>query len=244
MIRTRSGMTLVEVLISVSLLSVLAVSVLLTLRVGVNALERTNTILIANRRAVSAERILLSQIAGFIPASADCVVGPDRPPVRVPFFEGRPQSMRFVSSYSLEEASRGLPRILEYQVVPGEENRGVRLIVNELLYTGPRATGAACLGLEPVPELGVQAPRFRPIEPGPRSFVLADKLAFCRFSFRQPRPLPELERWLPEWRLPRWPTAVRIELEQLDPEPTRAPLVSVTAPVRVNRPANETYTDD
>ena len=52
-------------------------------------------------------------------------------------FQGDPQTMRFVSSYSLTEAARGLPRLLEYQVIPGEDGNSVRLVVNEIVYTGP-----------------------------------------------------------------------------------------------------------
>jgi hypothetical protein len=152
--------------------------------------------------------------------------------------------MRFVSAYSLEEASRGAPRILEFQVISGEEGRGVRLIVNEFLYTGPRSAGAACTGMEPVPELGVVMPRFLPVNIGPRSFVLADKLAYCRFSYREPVREPLPDRWVPEWPLPVWPSAIRVEMEQLSPDPSRAPLVGVTVPVRVNRQPQARYADE
>ena len=49
--------------------------------------------------------------------------------------------MRLASSYSLQEGSRGLPMILEYLVIPGENHEGVRLVVNEHLYSGPRLAG-------------------------------------------------------------------------------------------------------
>ena len=61
---------------------------------------------------------------------------------KVAFFQGEPQSMRFVSSFSLHEGDRGLPHMLEFQVISGENGAGVRLVVNELIYSGPRSTGA------------------------------------------------------------------------------------------------------
>ena len=64
--------------------------------------------------------------------------------------------MRFVSSYSLQQGARGLPRILEFQVIRGEEGKGVRLVVNEQPYTGPRSAGFFVLGPE----------RFRPMLAG------------------------------------------------------------------------------
>ena len=87
-------------------------------------------------------RILAQQLAGFIPVIAEFLPSPDSPAgVKIPFFQGRMQSMRFVSSYSLGEASRGLPQILEFQVIPGEQGNGFRLVVNENVYTGPRSPG-------------------------------------------------------------------------------------------------------
>jgi prepilin-type N-terminal cleavage/methylation domain-containing protein len=240
-----AGVTLIELLIAVSLLSLLSVGMLTALRVGINALDKANSKLIANRRAARVQAILQSQIANFMPAGAACPSGvPNSQPVLVPFFEGQPQAMRFVSSYSLEEASRGYPRILEYLVVPGDRNRGVRLVVNELPYTGPLSAGASCLGLVENPAPGIpRAPQFRAIEPGPRSFVLADRLASCRFLYMEDVPPPEFARWHTEWRFAKWPAAVRVEMLPLEPDPTRVPLAGVTVPIHVNRMPNVRYTD-
>ena len=46
-----------------------------------------------------------------------CVPWPRKAPGAVCFFQGQPQSMRLVSTYSLQEAWRGQPRILELQVI-------------------------------------------------------------------------------------------------------------------------------
>lgn len=239
----RRGVTLIELLISVSLLSILSLAMLMALRVGLTAMDRTNARLVSNRRAASVERILASEIAQFVPAWTACMPAPNQPPVRVPFFQGQPQAMRFVSGYSLEEAGRGLPRILEFHVEPGENGEGVRLLVNEMLYTGPDSSAAVCAGMAPDPEIHIPVPLFRPIETGPRSFVLADKLAFCRFLFRENAPPPELERWVPVWRLPQWPTGVRVEMAPLAPDPARVPLIGATVAIPVDRLPNASYKD-
>ncbi len=230
----QAGLTLMEVLIAVSLVSLLSMGILMAMRTGLNAMEKTNSRLMANRRSIGAQRVLEQQIAGFMPIQADCAAAPNRPPARMPFFQGEPQSMRFVSTYSLEEASRGLPHVLEFQVIPGANNQGVRLVVNEHLYVGPRSAGLFCLGRGPDPVAGV-APRFPPIEIGPRSFVLADRLAACRFSFRQTLPPPLLERWEARWIRLEWPTAVRVELLPLEHDPSKVPLVSLTVPLRAQK---------
>ncbi len=239
----RAGVTLIELLIAVSLLSLLSAGILMALHVGINAMEKADRRLIDNRRAAGAQRALEQQIAGLVPVAADCVPGPEQAPIRVPFFEGSPSTMRFVSSYSLEEASRGYPRILEFQVIPGERGEGVRLVVNERLYTGPLSTGALCVGLGPGPVPGIVIPRFRPVETGPQSFVLADRLAYCRFSYLETPPPPDPDRWVPLWGLPQLPSAVRIDMAPLRPDPARLQPASLVAPIRVTRLPLGSYAD-
>jgi hypothetical protein len=118
-VRSTAGLTLLEVVIAVSLLSLLMMGVMTSLRLGLSALGRTNTHLMDNRRVAGAQRIIEQQMQGFMPVIALYGAAPGaQPNVKMPFFQGEPQSMRFVSSYSLQEASRGYPRILEFQVFP------------------------------------------------------------------------------------------------------------------------------
>ena len=238
------GTTLIEVLVAVTLLSLLTVGVLTAMRLGLSSLERTNEKLIANRKVSGTQRILEQEIANFVPVVALCNVGPEAPAVKMSFFQGEPQSMRFVSTYSLQEGLRGYPRILEFQVIPGADNKGVRLVVNEHLYTGPTGAGLFCLGRGLDPALGVEAPRFPPIQIGPASFVLADRLAFCRFSFLEVRPAPELAVWRERWILPLLPRAIRIEMVPLEANPAALRPFTVTAPLRVTRIPIFDYADN
>lgn len=238
-----AGVTLLELLIAVSLLSLLSVGVLMALRVGINGLGKANAKLMDNRRMAGVQRILTDQLAGFMPVVAECVGDPERPPARMPFFQGEPQSMRFVSSYSLGEAWRGYPQVLEFQVIPGADNTGVRLVVNEHLYTGARGAGIFCLGMGYDQALGLQTPQFRPIEVGPRSFVLADRLASCRFAYREVLPPPARERWVQRWIKPGWPTGVRVEMAPLQPDASRIQPATITAPIRVNKMPGMQYGD-
>jgi len=225
-----------ELMVSVSLLSLLSVGILMAMRVGLNATDKANKRLMANRKATGAQRVLEAEIAGLMPEDTKCVIAPDAPPgPAIPFFQGDPGSMRFVSSYSLQEASRGYPRILEFQVVPGENGEGVRLVVNEQLYTGPLSTGFFCLGVVPDPDLGLPVPRFREIQVGPGSFVLADRLAFCRFLYQELKPPPVMEVWTPHWVKPQWPSAIRIEMGPLATSTAAIKPMTVTAPVHVNK---------
>jgi prepilin-type N-terminal cleavage/methylation domain-containing protein len=233
------GVTLIELLVAMTLLSLLSVGVLFGLRIGLNAMERTNDRLMTNRRVLGVERVLTQQIAGFMPVVADCVTNAQGPPARFPFFQGEAQTMRFVSTYSLNEASRGYPRILEYQVIPGEDGLGVRLIVNEWLYSGPLSAGRACVGVvNNPPQIN-----FRPVEIGPASFVLADKLARCQFFYKEEQQLPKPDLWSAKWTRRFAPAAIRVELSPLSPDPARLEVPSIVAPIHTRRNPDFEYTD-
>jgi prepilin-type N-terminal cleavage/methylation domain-containing protein len=239
--RARAGVTLLELLIAMTLMSLLSTGIVMSLRVGLSAMSKTDTKLMANRRVASIERILEEEITSVIPVTADCQARAEAPPTRIAFFQGEAQSMRLASTFSLQQGARGMPMILEYQVIPGENGQGVRLVVNESWYTGPRGAGLLCAGMMADPLTGGQVPLYLPIQVGAGSFVLADKLAYCRFSYRDLMPPPELERWVLRWIKPVLPSAVRVEMAPLVPDSSRLVPVTLTIPVRVTRLPMELY---
>ena len=239
--KAERGVTLMELLIAMTQMGLLSTGIVMSLRVGLSAMNKADSKLMSNRRVASIERILEEEITSVIPVTADCQARAEGPPNRIAFFQGEAQSMRLASAYSLQQGARGMPMILEYQVIPGENGLGVRLVVNERWYTGPRATGSLCAGMVPDPLTGTPAPLFLPIQVGAGSFVLADKLAYCRFSYRDLLPPPELERWLLHWVKPVLPSAVRVEMAPLVPDSSRLVPVSLTIPIRVTRLPLEPY---
>jgi prepilin-type N-terminal cleavage/methylation domain-containing protein len=240
--RRQSGVTLMELLIAVTLMSLLSVGIVISLRVALSAMNKTDTKLMSNRRVASGERILQQQIAGIMPVTAECQTTGEAPPAKVAFFQGEAATMRMASSFSLQEGSRGMSVMLEYQVIPGEDDQGVRLVVNEHVYTGPRAAGLFCLGVARDEATNTQFTRFVPVQIGAGSFVLADKLAYCRFSYREYSPPKDKDpRWLLRWTRPVLPTAIRVEMAPLVPDASRLQPVTLTLPVRVNRFPLERY---
>ncbi len=240
-----SGVTLIEILIAVSLLSLLSTGMLVAMRLGFSTMDKTDTRLVRNRRVSNTRGIIESEIQGFIYSTANYRPQPDVTSP-VPFLQTEAQSMRFVTSYSLEEGWRGRPRIAEPQVIPGENNRGVRLIVNETPYTGSEQAGREILGIEQNPT-GPPTIRFAPILPGAQSFVLADRLAYCRFSWLEPLQKPPFQRWRPDWVQPQFlPLAVRIEMaplvSRIDAASTDLRIGTVTVPFNVNRSSGD-YAD-
>ncbi len=238
--RNQRGVTLLELLIAVSLMSLLSLGVLYSMRVGINAMEKTNDRFRKNRRVLGVEKALAAQIAGLMPVTIECPGGQGGKAV---LFQGDPQSMRFVSSYSLREGARGYPKLLEFTVIAGEDGNGVRLIVNELPYSGPFSVRGACIGTQPDPLTGQSAALFIPISPRPDSFVLADKLAGVRFIYRDELPPPLLERWTPKWLANKLPSAIRIEMIPLEASPANLQVTTTTIPIRITANPMLTYAD-
>lgn len=227
------GVTLLELLIAVSLMSLLSLGVLYSMRVGVDALERTNDRFLKNRRVLGVEKALAAQINGMMPVTTECLGDTGVPGGKAVLFHGDPQAMRFVTSYSLQEGGRGYPKIVEFGVIPGQDGRGYRLIVNELPYTGPWSVRGVCVGVQPNPLGGEPGPMFQPVAPRPDSFILADRLAGVRFLYREVMPPPLLERWMPKWVANKLPAAVRVELVPLEANPASLQVSTTTIPVRI-----------
>ena len=232
--RREAGVTLMELLIAVMLLSLLSVGLLYALRIGLNTYTKAQGKLMDNRRVAGAQRILEQELAGLVPVVADCGSGLEGPGTKAQFFQGDPEVMRFVSAFSLQGAWRGRPQILEIFVIPGSDGAGVRLVVNEIPYLGPQSVARICMGQN----------RFVPVSAAPTSFVLADRLAFCRFTFLdQPVDLAMPLRWFPRFVGPTWPQAVRIEMAPLVPDPSRLQPASILAPIHVFRHPEIQYGD-
>lgn len=240
--RSESGVTLMELIVAVSLVGLLSLGILYSIRIGLAAMEKSGQRMLADRRVMGTQRILEQQIAGFMAAAMECRAQ-DGPPRKTTFFQGGADTLRFVSSYSLQEGARGYPRVLEYAVIPGDKGAGVRLVVNEFLYTGPASLGPVCQGIAPDPSTGAPIPILQPVQIGPASFVLADKLAYCRFVYKRGMPPPVLEEWMPAWIHPYYPQAIRIELAPLQPDKAVLPLLSLTLPVHVSRDPLVQYVD-
>lgn len=233
-----SGVTLIEILIAVSLLSLLSVAMLIAMRIGFNTMEKVDSRLVSDRRVSYARRIIENEIAGFTYTIAEWRPQPDSLQM-TPFNQWEAQTMRFVTSYSLQDAWRGRPQIVALQVVAGEDDDGVRLIANEIPYTGPAQAGKT------VESIGLDGRvRFIPVTAGPQSFVLADHLAYCRFWYLQPQSTPPFQIWRPDWVVPRQlPRGIRIEMSPLDSSPSDLHVSTVTVALYVNRTPGTDYAD-
>ena len=197
-------------------------------------------------RVAGAQRILEDELEGLMPvtlmACGKQVFTGSSGPV---LFQATEQTMRLVSTFSLQQSWRGQPQILEMFVIPGEDGRGVRLVVNETPYS-PVTAGMACQGLVQDQVSGLQAPVFLPPQPSEKSFVLADRLAYCKFSYliKSPRAdQPQTPKWLTVAPAGGWPLAVRVDMAPLERDLSLLQPISVTAPIYLHRGPTIEYGD-
>lgn len=243
--RGERGVTLIEVLVAVTLLSLLSLGMVMAIRGGLSAYAKTETKLMDNRRVAGAQRIVQQELEGLMPAFVMCGANAQGSTgTRAVLFQGAPDSIWMVSTFSLEQGWRGQPQILQLFVIPGEE--GVRLVVNEIPYTGASGAGQYCTGTVPVPNSIVPVAQMLPTRTGPQTFVLADKLAFCRFSYYTPSGVPygPPPTWQSTWAAKGWPLAVRIEMAPGATDPSRLQPVTIVAPLHIRRDSEKKYTDD
>jgi prepilin-type N-terminal cleavage/methylation domain-containing protein len=226
------GFTLIELMISITLVAAISAGMLMAMRTSLLTLQKVDGRLQSNRRVMSVQQILSRQLGGVMPVIGNCSNANGSVTPRVPIFNGTGQMLHLVSSYSMAEGARGYPRVLELEVVPSDRG-GVRLIVNESLYSGPSSTAPFCLGSA-----------FLPGPVTPQSFVLADRLAWCVISYHEYLPqTPNLEKWLPVWNTPNLPSAVHVDMAPLVADPASLPLLSITVPIHVTREVLSPYVD-
>jgi general secretion pathway protein J len=238
----QSGVTLIEILVAVTLLSLLSVGMLMAMRLGFSTMDRVDARMMSNRRVVNARGIIASEIEGFVPTTAEYHPQPEMT-LALPFLQTEPQTMRFVTTYSLEDGWRGRPQIAVLQVIPGER-AGVRLIVNETAYTGRVQAGTNIASIEQDQLSGRQIVRYTAVASGPKSFVLADRLAFCRFSYLEPLLRAPFQLWRPDWiQTQRLPQAIRIEMAPMDASPQGLHVTTVTAQINVTSTPGISYAD-
>ena len=227
----RRGMTLIEVLVAVVLMSMLSVGLFTALQIGATSWQTTRARLMLDRRIATANAILHSSFASIVPLEAEVPAEQAMGVRRLLFFQGEPDAMRFVSSYSVTEGVRGGLRIVELQVSSG--GKGLRILLNQLPYLGPLSAGSLVAGRVSGPDFPRGRIIFSPIRATPASLIIADELATCNFSYlRRSRRQGEPTAWLPYWgERDSLPAAIRVNLSPLSRDARVLP-VSITAAVR------------
>jgi prepilin-type N-terminal cleavage/methylation domain-containing protein len=208
--RNQAGMTLIELLIAVTLFGAISASMGVVLNIAFTSMNKIDTKVDSNRRIIASERTLDQILQGLIPVVTPCAGRPVG-------ISGTESGLRFLSSHSLTEGSRGRPQIVEL-FADRSPNGGFRLLLNEFPYLGKRSLSAACT--QP----------FRVLD---TSFILADRLSRCRFAYRRIDEGSGAEAWFPVWVFPDWPSGIRIEMMPAKIQANQIQPTTVFAPILV-----------
>jgi len=131
---------------------------------------------------------------------------------------------------------------VEWFFAPGENGRGVRLLLNELPYAGPQTAGALCFPPVRDAYTGVEVLGFAPPQPREGTFVLADNLESGRLSYLEAASQDRPARWVPVWtRRDVWPAAVRLESRTLPDKPSAFSPIMFTGRIHVDMPPGEPF---
>lgn len=205
-----SGMTLIELLIAVTLFGAISASMGIVLGIAFTSMNKIDAKVDFNRRILSSQRTLDRILQGMIPINTPCAGLPVG-------LVARPDAVRFVSSHSLTEGSRGRPQIIDLFPSPSP-NGGVRLLLNERPYLGRFSLSSSC---------------GQPFSVLASSFILADKLANVSFSYRRRDNAVAGEVWIGGWSFPEWPSGIRIDMAPLKPVPNQIQPATVFSPILI-----------
>ena len=227
--RSQRGVTLLELMIAITLVAGLSTGMLMAMRTSLMTYEKTAKKLESNRRFVKTQQILSNQIAAVIPAQGLCVPAEGQSVAVPSFLSGSADALRLISSYSIAEGARGYPQIVEYRALRSDRG-GLRLVATEYPYTGPQSTTPFCQNAA---------------ASGGTTYVLAENLAYCRFSYHEPYNQNTFVEtpWLPLWDRPTLPAGVHIEMRPAVPVSGGLSVLNVTVPMMVDRDPRSVYDD-
>jgi prepilin-type N-terminal cleavage/methylation domain-containing protein len=199
------GVTLVELLIAITLVSALAVGMLMALRSSLTTMDRINVRLEENRRVMGIQQIVSSQIGGAIPASGTCKLS------------GTEQGLTLVTTYSINEGARGFPHVVTFRLVPDPAG-GQQLEEVEAPFTeGGCAAGASGPGSQTL----VLARRLA-------------GCTFSYYAPPRGDGSPGAG-WSSAWNEPVVPAGVRIRTQPLDGIASNLPALEVNAQIHLTR---------
>src|ERR1700751_4847897 len=101
--RRDAGVTLIEIMVAITLLSLLVVGMTMAIRGGLLSYSKVESKLMENRRIAGAQRIAQLELEGLVPAFVMCGAGAGGPGQRAIFFQGMPDSLTMVSPFSLQQ---------------------------------------------------------------------------------------------------------------------------------------------
>jgi len=215
--RKQAGFTLLELLVAITIVSLLSTTILFGWRIAANAWGRASELVEEQRRVAATHQVLQEQMAAMVPYSPWTRQG-----MQDVFFQGEPQTARFLSRYSLENRAGSGLYLIEYEIA--EQMDGTcQLLMNEAPLRNPDEAGGVFASVEQSAAGPIL--RFVPVERTAKTRVLLEGLEECRLEYYRPAGPQEPGAWVEQWtsrgvELPRC-MAIRIAPRAASNEPVR-----------------------
>ena len=155
-----AGFTLIEVVVAITLMTLIMTILFLGLRISANGLRRGQQKLEEHARAMAENDAIQRQVAAAAPWNGIARMGADQKPVPLVGFSGSPQEMRFVTRESWQGKHERPSYMADYRVVksvPGQQ----QLVMSEVGLTDDASVIAALMtpanDKTPVEDLGAPA---------------------------------------------------------------------------------------
>ncbi len=177
--RRRGGFTLMELLVSLSLIGLVAVFIQLGFRIGISAREKAEAALRDVQRTEAALDLLSRQIGSMVFYVAR--LEHEGAQLGVLLFQSSPQSLSFVAPYSATSGSAAGLRFVQYFVARSKDGESRMLLLNERpLPRDSQLLGSVVRGISRAEDNRLLAELVEP-ERGPDSLTLVPGLSSAAF---------------------------------------------------------------
>jgi prepilin-type N-terminal cleavage/methylation domain-containing protein len=228
--RPSGGFTLMELLVSMSLMGLVAVAVLFGFRIGTNAWAKGGASLNRLGMAQAAFDLMNRQIGSMKAYYSRQTL--KEAPVELLLFQGTETGMRFVSNFSLQSRSAGGLWLVEYFVATSKDSRQRNLILNETPLPGDEVLSQSVFSDLEMGEDNRPVVRFPAFRARPDSMRLIENAQEIQFQyFVPPGPAPAQSISTGKEQLPQ---GVKIVLRWQEPDLLSAKDLSVVVPIHAS----------
>ena len=177
-----AGFTLMEVLVAISLMSLVMITMVMGLRLAANAWHRGEQKLEEHARVISGEDVMGQQISGAAVRVITEQQGTDKAPVQVVAFYGAPSEARFSTRMSWRGDHSRPQYMADYRVTQDAQGKQ-QLVISESPLTDDASVAAALAA--------------RPQDGGEAVGEPADRI---ELSYLQPAAIGKPAEWVANWK--------------------------------------------
>ena len=181
---SNGGFTLMELLVSMTLMGFVAVAILFGFRIGTNAWAKGGANLERLRTTQGTFDLLNRQIGSMKDYYSKQRL--EEAPVELLLFEGTPEGMRFVSNFSFKSRSAGGLWLVEYFAVKSKESEQLDLMLNETRLPSDEVLAQSIFRNIEIGEDNRPVLRFPRFQPGPDSTRLIEHAQEIQFQYFVP----------------------------------------------------------